>query len=376
MTTVSIIAALLLTAPTGINANQIRTVQPSAVNLSTSSVAEGNSIGLARADHAHSLTGILPQASGGTGSGSVTCAAGQVLTSDGTGYSCVSAGLTVYARASVPACDGTKLANEVVVHDVGQPDETWVCELTAAAAYQWTSYAQVPNSTAQVMADGTVVVTVGISSSSGLTITGTAAGAPTTVIYDADASANEDLSVVQFVAVGATKRFTSVDFKITDPLRHSRCWYYGAWSINFANDSNSTAPTSCCARTPNFVPTYHRSTTGGGDSPTGGWSATTGVHVPVVYSDYALSWGYTPWGRSGSVSWVYNASEWTYWPKGWRQYGSAPMLPEPAPTGVDASQFYWISFRAVTTGRFVKYSTTVDMEFRPVYTQVTATAVY
>lgn len=73
---------------TGINTTQTVTAAPTYVNLSSVAASEGTSLGLARANHAHSLSGTLPQALGGTGAGALTCLAGNFITSNGTAYSC------------------------------------------------------------------------------------------------------------------------------------------------------------------------------------------------------------------------------------------------------------------------------------------------
>ncbi len=78
-----VVAGLLAGAATGINMNQVRTAAPGAVNVGGVAAGEGSSLAAARADHAHSLTGVLPVANGGTGnsSGQAATAAGLAGTS-------------------------------------------------------------------------------------------------------------------------------------------------------------------------------------------------------------------------------------------------------------------------------------------------------
>lgn len=145
-----LLLAMLLAGATGFSTQQARTAAPGAVNLSGVASAEGSSLGFARADHTHGLTGALgdgnlsssysgvgvcsantwastlarnaaptctqpgfsnlsgtastaqvpsldaskittgtlPQARGGTGAGALTCSAGDFITSNGTAQSC------------------------------------------------------------------------------------------------------------------------------------------------------------------------------------------------------------------------------------------------------------------------------------------------
>lgn len=78
-----VLALALIGAATGINMNQVRTAAPGAVNVGGVAAAEGGSLAAARADHVHSLTGVLPVANGGTGnaSGQAATAAGLAGTS-------------------------------------------------------------------------------------------------------------------------------------------------------------------------------------------------------------------------------------------------------------------------------------------------------
>lgn len=63
-----VVVALLAGATTGISTRQVRTAAPGVVNVSGVAAAEGSSLAVCRADHTHSLTGILPVANGGSGS--------------------------------------------------------------------------------------------------------------------------------------------------------------------------------------------------------------------------------------------------------------------------------------------------------------------
>lgn len=51
----------------GMTTQQLQTAAPQPINLSGVAAAEGASLGVARASHVHSLTGVLPVANGGTG---------------------------------------------------------------------------------------------------------------------------------------------------------------------------------------------------------------------------------------------------------------------------------------------------------------------
>ncbi len=88
----------------GVNANQIRTAAPSSVDLAASANAEGTSTSLARADHAHAPTGVLPVAHGGTGA--ATASANQVLAGPTTGSAAAPAFRALVA-ADLPAGTGT-----------------------------------------------------------------------------------------------------------------------------------------------------------------------------------------------------------------------------------------------------------------------------
>lgn len=74
-------------------------------------------------------TGILPQARGGTGAGALTCASGQVLTSNGSAYSCT------------PAFDGSTLSNRRVgqyLHLYGNnSDPAFGTDLLGLQVGQW-----------------------------------------------------------------------------------------------------------------------------------------------------------------------------------------------------------------------------------------------
>lgn len=60
-------ASFALASTTGITTQQAQTGTPTIVNLSGVSAAEGTSLFFARADHAHSITGVVPIANGGSG---------------------------------------------------------------------------------------------------------------------------------------------------------------------------------------------------------------------------------------------------------------------------------------------------------------------
>jgi hypothetical protein len=353
-----LLISVALAAPTGINTNQIRTAQPNAIDLAAPSVAEGNSLGVARSDHTHSITGVLPQLHGGTGSASVACGAGQVLTSDGTTYTCVSAGLTTYARASVPACDGSKISSEIVVHDAGQPDETWVCELTAAAAYMWTVYAQVPNSTVQVMSgSGMQFVTVGGTFTPAymngqvfcsVSLTSTQAGPATssgcrrdTPDYCGAGCTGSFKIGAMYLAVGATSRFTRVRLELSGT----------PWPM--LQPCVGSTPASCTAnitsgqRVMQYGSPYAYaswpvawSSGGSGASLQIGvlWDTYGSVYSVQVASPYNKVFQTNQFVRSGDLKISLDAAARNAWLPGW----NASL--GPAPTGVNAASYYWMVY--------------------------------
>jgi hypothetical protein len=81
-------ASVTLAATTGVSTDQARTAAPAAVSVTGTAADEGTSRSFSRADHNHAITGTLPQDNGGTGSGVLTCSAGQHLTSDGSVFTC------------------------------------------------------------------------------------------------------------------------------------------------------------------------------------------------------------------------------------------------------------------------------------------------
>jgi hypothetical protein len=343
----NLILTLLLTAPTGINTNQIRTAQPNTLNASGVSVAEGNSIGLARADHQHGISGTLQQVHGGTGSGSVTCPAGQVLTSTGGVVSCTSAGISTYTRATVPTCDAAQVSKEILVHDTGQADETWVCELRDAT-YIWATYSQAPNSTAQVMANGTEFVTVGCSTWTGTTCTATAVGPASSMLYSLSAD-NHTLYIT--LAIGSTAPFTEVDIVGGSGRTHA-AWgmqVYGTPAIDFGANGGGTSdynpatdpqlgwPVQYTAWKPGmssncaFVTTLP-STTGFFNS-----------QLIPAWSGAYWSYKWDPFNRSGTFKFTPQAA----WVKGWNGHCQVPTaLPTPTgfPTGKVAADYYWLTF--------------------------------
>lgn len=102
-----LVPAVVIAAATGISTQQTRTAAPSAVNLSGVAAAEGSSLAHARADHTHSLTGVLALANGGTG---LSAAADDTVpVSNGTAWeakavpSCTAAGCAIQYNAGTNA---------------------------------------------------------------------------------------------------------------------------------------------------------------------------------------------------------------------------------------------------------------------------------
>lgn len=62
---------ILLAGVTGFSTSQARTAVPAAVNVAGVSGNEGSSLSFARADHIHSLTGVVGFSNGGTGNGNL-----------------------------------------------------------------------------------------------------------------------------------------------------------------------------------------------------------------------------------------------------------------------------------------------------------------
>lgn len=112
-----VVPVLVIAATNGINTTQIKTAAPTTVSVSGIAAAEGTSLAVARADHAHSLTGTLPIGNGGTG---VTSAADDTVLI-GSGAAWVAQTLT--------DCDtsGSALTYDTTAN-------TWGCNTSIAAA--------------------------------------------------------------------------------------------------------------------------------------------------------------------------------------------------------------------------------------------------
>jgi hypothetical protein len=378
-------------APTGINANQIRTAQPNAVNVSGVSVAEGNSIGVVRADHQHPLVGILPQASGGTGSSDLTCPTGQVLTSNGTIYTCIAAAISVYTRATVPTCDATTLAREIRVHDTGQADETWACVLRDAT-YIWASFSQAANSTVAIMPNGTLFVTAGGTFTAvghALTRSGTVLGPASSYFgktwggWAGNCTPFEPLvyngGAISF-SVGSTTQFNRVRVRMDGQpwtiMAPSPTYTYWGWQHAEVGSSFQTTPYA----TQNIIggQKYFHVKPG------------SGVNIPFTYvGTVQLAYGFTdsqfgPWlfntfGNSGEIRWTLSTFNRGQWTKGW----STATTGGSAPAGINTDDYYWISIYYVMGGAYCPgYSyggllnNTAIRDYNPAPFTLTAEAVY
>jgi hypothetical protein len=362
---VSIIIALVwstaMAAPTGIGANQIRTAQPNAVDMSGVAVAEGNSLSASRADHTHPITGILQPAHGGTGVSNLNCPAGQVLTSNGSVFSCVAAAISAYARASVPACDATTAAQEIRVHDAGQSDETWVC-IRRDTTYAWSTYSMAANSNAAVMADGTLIATVGVvwtSAPSGdacvnqLTSVSTLGAAhsgecvnPRTDVY----GTYTWRSTAMWMAVGATNKFYGAEIRLTGSIPVT----FGPASTPDNYQCGAGGGEDVCNYdTPYDVVGYSRMYPCALNSTTCWIGATTYTgwrHYSAVntVSSRKLIIKSSPMTASGTVIWSSAAGvNAITWNKGWNLIRADNVNP---PAGINADDYYWVVIKRFDFG--------------------------
>ena len=132
-----VVPVLVIAATNGINTTQIKTAAPTTVSVSGIAAAEGTSLAVARADHAHSLTGTLPIGNGGTG---VTSAADDTVLI-GSGAAWVAQTLT--------DCDtsGSALTYDTTAN-------TWGCNTSIAAATASTATSATSATTATTAEEG------------------------------------------------------------------------------------------------------------------------------------------------------------------------------------------------------------------------------
>lgn len=128
--------ALVIAATTGTTTDTAKTAPPLSVSLTAGSQLmeaglTGDKKAFARANHVHNVTGVLPISNGGTGVSTLTCSAGQVLTSDGSTQSCYTlpvAGGTGSTGATIPTT-ATYLGGRTTT---GTMAGVKICDLSAA----------------------------------------------------------------------------------------------------------------------------------------------------------------------------------------------------------------------------------------------------